>query len=119
MPSPTYPLNAVRICKLSELPDPGARQLRISDDADALEIFAVRSGDTIRAYVNRCPHTGAPLNWMPDRFLDESGERIICALHAALFRIDDGSCVSGPCAGAGLSALTVELRDDEVYVTLP
>jgi nitrite reductase/ring-hydroxylating ferredoxin subunit len=49
--------------------------------------------------VNRCPHVGTPLDWAENEFLDREGRHIVCATHGALFRIDDGRCVAGPCQG--------------------
>ncbi len=42
----------------------------------------------------------SPLNWTPDRFLDLERKQIICATRGAVFRIDDGLCVDGPCEGS-------------------
>ncbi|MEE8263379.1 MAG: Rieske (2Fe-2S) protein, partial [Gammaproteobacteria bacterium] len=41
--------------------------------------------------------------WVPDQFLDETGNLLQCATHGALFRIEDGFCVAGPCTGASLT----------------
>ena len=67
--------------------------------------FAIRHRGQLYAYRNSCPHLGVTLNWMPDRFLSEDGAFLQCALHGALFRIDDGHCVRGPCAGRRLQAV--------------
>jgi nitrite reductase/ring-hydroxylating ferredoxin subunit len=53
---------------------------------------------------------------MPDQFLDERRELIVCATHAALFRIDDGRCIAGPCAGAYLRKLSVRLDGDTILL---
>ena len=60
---------------------------------------------SVNAYLNSCPHRGIPLNWQPDMFLDEDSELIHCSSHGARFRVGDGFCVSGPCAGQSLTAL--------------
>jgi nitrite reductase/ring-hydroxylating ferredoxin subunit len=41
---------------------------------------------------------------------------ILCAMHGALFEIETGVCVSGPCAGLGLRTLPV--RVERGYVLL-
>jgi len=58
-----------------------------------------------------CPHRGVPLEWQPDQFLDPSASLIQCATHGALFLIESGECVAGPCAGQFLTAL--DSREDE------
>jgi nitrite reductase/ring-hydroxylating ferredoxin subunit len=65
----------------------------------------VHRGGRLYAYRNRCPHTGVELNWLPGQFLSIDGEHIQCATHGALFRIEDGLCVYGPCSGQSLQPL--------------
>lgn len=69
--------------------------------------FIVRKDGRLYGYLNRCPHVGAPLNLMPDRFWDAEGRFLNCTMHGALFRPDDGLCVAGPCAGKSLRRLPV------------
>ncbi|WP_148053418.1 Rieske 2Fe-2S domain-containing protein, partial [Pseudomonas fluorescens] len=53
----------------------------------------------------RCPHRGVGLEWHHDQFLDPSNSLIQCATHGALFLIEDGECVAGPCVGQALTAI--------------
>lgn len=78
-------------------------------------ILAVRHGGRVYAYLNQCPHTGAPLDVTPGQFLDFTRTLVLCANHGALFRIDDGFCLHGPCAGKALSPLAVEEIDGILY----
>jgi nitrite reductase/ring-hydroxylating ferredoxin subunit len=84
-----------------------------------VRLFVVRKEGVLAAYRNRCPHTGAPLEWLPDQFLDLENSFIECALHGALFRPEDGYCLRGPCVGASLESLELEVVDGRVQVTLP
>ena len=79
-------------------------------------LFAVRRAGAVVVYVNSCPHIGAPLDWAPNRFLTMDGQRIICALHGAEFRIADGVCVSGPCLGDRLEPVMIEIKDGALLV---
>ena len=74
----------------------------------------MRKGGQVRGFVNRCPHAGNPLNWKPDRFLNRDGDQILCNSHGALFRIDDGVCVGGPCPGEALEPVTLRVEDGRV-----
>ena len=74
-------------------------------DIDGHRLLAVRRDGIAYFYLNRCPHRGIPLEWQPDRFLDASASLIQCASHGALFLIEDGQCVAGPCSGQRLRAL--------------
>lgn len=106
----------LRLCRLDELPDPGSRGFSLTTDAGLQDIFVVRRGDRAFAYLNHCPHTGSPLDWQPDQFLNLERTLIQCATHMALFRIEDGHCLAGPCAGQALTPLAVTLLDGWVAV---
>lgn len=101
----------IPLCRLDELPDPGARGFSVQTRAGSLALFVVRDGKILRAYVNRCPHRGTPLDWQPDQFLDPETGDILCATHGARFGIEDGACLAGPCRGRGLDPVKVEVRD--------
>ncbi len=104
------------ICPLQELADPGAKGFTMGGGDWPLRGFVVRRGDTVRAYVNHCPHAGFPLDWQPDAFLAPDAPLILCVMHGALFEIESGACVSGPCAGKALRPLPV--RVERGYVML-
>jgi nitrite reductase/ring-hydroxylating ferredoxin subunit len=109
----------IGLCPLEEIADPGSRGLRLEGDGDSGEILLVRRGDQVFGYRNSCPHTGAPLDWQPHRFLDAGGQLIQCATHGALFRIDDGECLWGPCAGQRLRPLPLVVREGIVLLRRP
>lgn len=75
---------------------------------DGRQGFVVRYQGQLYAYRNSCPHTGAPLNWVPNQFLNHQGDLIQCALHGALFEISDGRCIHGPCVGASLDKIELD-----------
>ena len=106
------------LCRLDELQDPGSRGATLQHGDHLLDVFVVRSGQGVHAYINRCPHTGSPLDWNEHEFLSLDRCYIQCAMHAALFRLTDGLCVAGPCTGASLAALPVEVESGLVIVSL-
>jgi len=105
------------LCKINDIPDGGAIEVGVIDECDGLRdsLMLTRHGDSVRAYRNICPHAGRRLDWAPSQFLIEDGH-VICTAHGAMFRLASGECVSGPCRGASLAAVTVELRGDEVVM---
>jgi len=103
------------ICALDELENPGARGFVIPDDWP-VHAFVVRKGDRVYAYVNVCPHTGRSLHWKPDAFLTKDRNLIMCSAHGAIFEIETGICVAGPCPGARLHALPVRVSGGLVDV---
>jgi nitrite reductase/ring-hydroxylating ferredoxin subunit len=103
------------VCRLSEL-EGGARAFIIGAGDWPLRGFAVRVGEAVRGYVNRCPHAGHPLNLLPHRFLTPDGTLIVCSSHGALFEKATGYCVAGPCAGRALTSVALEVRSGFVML---
>jgi nitrite reductase/ring-hydroxylating ferredoxin subunit len=104
------------LCRLDELQDPGSRGMTLQQGDRLLDVFVVRRGRDVYAYVNSCPHTGSPLDWVEHEFLSIDKQYIQCAMHAALFRLADGLCVAGPCAGSSLTAIAVTVESGLVLV---
>lgn len=103
------------ICASAELEESGRGvRFTLAPGRGAQAAFAVRHGGAVRAFVNRCPHQGTELDWLPGEFFEESRLYLICATHGALFQPRDGFCVAGPCRGASLQQLRVEERDGQV-----
>jgi len=105
-----------KVCCLADLPEGGSRGFTLTSGNVCEDIFLVRKHGRVSAYRNSCPHTGGPLDWVPDRFLNLDGDLIQCATHDALFRIEDGVCVTGPCVGSRLTPLQVEISNEDVCV---
>jgi len=77
--------------------------------------FAVRYDNVAVAYLNRCAHVPAELDWQPGKFFDMDKRFIICAVHGALYDPPNGQCVSGPCPGGRLQALNLVEQEGKVY----
>lgn len=102
-----------RLCNSDELQEGRSRGF-----ASGGGLLLVRRHGRVYAYRNRCPHRGIPLEWQADQFLDASASLIQCATHGALFLVESGACVAGPCAGKSLSALPCQERDGAIWVEL-
>ncbi|MFW6412740.1 MAG: Rieske (2Fe-2S) protein [Oceanicaulis sp.] len=95
---------------LDDVPNPGGAPA----DYEPLPIIVLRSGDTVRAYVNVCPHQGRPLSLPSGRTLVSEGRFVVCPFHGASFEIEGGACVGGPAGKAGLKPVAIEVRDGAV-----
>ena len=104
-----------RLCHIDEIDEEGGKGFVFGEGMARREIFLVRAGGKVFGYENACPHLGSPLDFTPDRFLNAEGTHIICATHGALFEIETGHCVSGPCEGDRLRTIEVTL-DAQGYV---
>lgn len=111
--------NRHTVCRLDDINDGTARGFELAEGARTLAFFIVRQGAAVFAYQNSCPHSGVNLEWLPDQFLDSSSQYIQCSVHGAMFRIEDGWCVRGPCAGDALMAIPVYLQGDKVVCDFP
>jgi len=111
-----------RLCNIADIDDPGARLFEFGernreDPSDwPLSIFVVRRGDRVHGYINRCPHAGHQLNWAGERFLNRERDHILCASHGAMFAIDSGVCVAGPCPGERLARVDLEIDAGEITI---
>lgn len=76
----------------------------------------VRRNGELFAYINRCPHRGVRLEWQPDQFLDYEKQFIQCSTHGALFTIETGLCVAGPCLGKRMESIPVKIKAGRVLI---
>ncbi len=103
------------LCAFDDIPDPGAKgPFAVTIAGERKAVFVVRMGRRVTAFVNSCPHVGAPLEAEPDHFLDLTGTEIICAMHGARFDPESGQCRWGPCRGKRLESYAVTLRNGRV-----
>ena len=103
------------LCALDDIPDGGARGFGASPGGFT-GLFAVRRGERVFAYVNSCPHVGVSLDWAPHQFLSRDGAQIVCATHGAMFEIETGRCMEGPCGGQALEAVEVRIEGGRILV---
>lgn len=101
------------LCRVADLTATGAHgvTLRSNEDLRHIVVVSDHSG-AIRAYENRCPHLGIPLESVPHQFLDPDRRHLYCSMHAARFQIEDGLCVWGPCEGDHLTPVSIRINED-------
>lgn len=102
------------LCDSATLAEGQSRGFSVAEN----KLLLVRRDGQVYAYQNRCPHRGVSLEWQPDQFLDHSNSMIQCAMHGALFLIESGECVAGPCAGQSLKALACREDSRGIWVTV-
>ena len=106
------------VCKTYDIEDPGSKSFELKIRRKTRSIFVVKKNGDFFAYRNRCPHTGANLEWQENQFLDLDKELIQCATHDALFQIDSGKCIAGPCVGKYLESIELHIKDDTIYLDI-
>ena len=104
------------LCRIDELPEGRARGFRFGAGAAVRAVFIVKKAGAIYAYDDACPHMGTPLAFLPDRYFDRDGRDLLCATHGARFRVEDGFCLSGPCAGRSLAPAAIRIESDVIVL---
>ena len=104
------------LCRLDDIPDLKAHEVVLGQGRGLRSIVLLRQGERVTAFRNSCPHFQIPLNARPDGFLIAGEGVIMCGFHSAMFRFSDGLCIDGPCKGARLEPVPVELRGEAVVV---
>ena len=90
----------IPLCASADLLDGGrAVAFDVHYRGQSLRAFAIRYQGGVHAYLNRCPHVAMEMDLREGHFFDDSGCRIICATHGALFAPDTGACLGGPARG--------------------
>ena len=89
------------------VPVPGAQPPRLS-------VLVVRSAEGWRAYWNVCRHLPIPL----DAGLGILPDGLVCISHGARYRLEDGLCTEGPCRGALLDPLPIEVVQGRLQVRI-
>jgi nitrite reductase/ring-hydroxylating ferredoxin subunit len=95
----------------TDIPENGSKGFEHNGE----KYFAIKKQDKIYIYQNSCPHIGVVLEWIEDTFLDPSRTMIQCANHGALFVIETGACVAGPCSGKKLKPIKFTLENNAIY----
>lgn len=104
------------LCSLESIDDGSAREFSYRSGSDFYDIFIQRKGDNIFAYMNMCPHAGTPLNMEEGVFMERTGTYLMCHTHGALFQLEDGLCVAGPCNGDYLQAIDIKIEKGQIIV---
>lgn len=100
------------LCRADEIGEEQARGFELDGHA----LVVARKDGQLHVFLNWCPHLGIELNFQPDEFLDYDRQFLQCANHGALFEIDSGLCILGPCKGQSLRKVDFTVADGEVRV---
>ena len=59
------------------------------------------------------------LNLIPNKFLSHNDNHIICSTHGALFEIETGFCISGPCINKNLAQIPATIKNNALFIKIP
>lgn len=105
-----------RIAAVEDVPTDGSFLFTVRDGFDLEEAILLKLDDDVVALKNYCPH------WTDVRFDKGSGatvrnDELVCTKHGATFEKDTGTCTYGPCEGAIIEHLDIEVTDGEIHLT--
>lgn len=97
VPLPVLPSGTeVLAVRIAEWPSRRREALVLRDDAGV-----------VRAFFNECRHVPIPLDAGGRNFTNADG-LLECKTHGALYRRNDGECVTGPCMGSRLIPIVID-----------
>jgi nitrite reductase/ring-hydroxylating ferredoxin subunit len=106
----------IRLCAGADLTESGRAHLfDVLFMGQPARAFVLRHGGRVVAYINRCAHVPAELDWLPGEFLDQERRVIVCSIHGAEYAPANGRCLGGPCGRGSLIAVSVAESDAQVY----
>lgn len=114
----TYPL-----CHVDDLPLRGAKAIALEGlnaqgEIETCPLIVVRWDESVFGYINTCPHKPTQLDArIPGEFFNPERSHLMCDKHGALFEVDTGLCLDGPCQGEGLQKLSLEVVNGSVCLT--
>ena len=103
------------LCDAAELAERGQALLfDVLEFGRPARAFVLRFDGRPVAYLNRCAHVAAEMDWNPGEFLDAERAFIVCAIHGAHYDPATGRCAGGPCGRGRLVPIAVDEQDGRV-----
>jgi nitrite reductase/ring-hydroxylating ferredoxin subunit len=106
------------VARVGELAHGASKKFKIRRGDFETEALLVNYQGRLFAYLNRCPHVGISLDWVDNQFFTVDHRYLMCANHGAVFEPPTGECVWGPCVGAALQKLEVEIEGEKIFARL-
>ena len=110
----------VRVCQRAELLPGTVLAIPLPkspDDRRPREALVLLGSDgEPRAYLNRCKHLPIPIDAGSRQFLTPDRQHLMCGTHGALYRLNDGVCVVGPCMHIALEKLPLCEEDGVLFL---
>jgi nitrite reductase/ring-hydroxylating ferredoxin subunit len=107
------------VARMGELLHGMTKKFHLKCHGETVEGLLVNYGGDIFAYLNRCRHIPLSMDWMDNQFFTEDKRYLLCANHGATYEPTTGECVWGPCFGAFLQAVPLEILGGEIIAFCP
>lgn len=107
------------VARTDELAHGMTKKFRLRCRGEAIEAVLLNYEGRLYAYVNRCRHISLSMDWVDNHFFSEDKRYLICANHGATYQPATGECVWGPCFGAFLQGVPLEISDGKIFAFCP
>jgi len=101
--------------KIGDLAHGMSKKFTFNNNGRTVEALLVNYQGDFFAYVNRCPHIGISLDWVDNQFFTVDSRYLMCANHGATFEPATGECIWGPCVGAALQSVPLEIDGESIF----
>jgi len=109
----------VVVSKKKLVSDPSTADFSVKIKGKIIKGFVVRKGPGFYAYQNLCKHLPVTLDLNDNSFFNHDKTLLQCQMHGALYEMESGLCVGGPCEGARLRPLPLQEADNQLIITFP
>jgi len=103
------------LCNIDDIEEGHVRRAIFPDGNSQQTMILVRDDESAHAFENLCPHYNLPLDFKGDDFMHPERNLLRCKNHQALFRMNDGVCIEGPCVGKRLKVVDIEVIERKIY----
>jgi nitrite reductase/ring-hydroxylating ferredoxin subunit len=105
-----------RLASLPDLKQRGTIKFNYREEGISREGFLAFHQGQVVAYENACRHVPITLDYGDGQFYTPNRQHFICQTHGATYEPLTGLCVAGPCPGAYLKKLPIEIEHDEIFL---
>ncbi len=81
--------------------------------------IVTRVGNRYFAFQNLCKHLPVTLDAGDGNVSSEDHQHLQCHMHGAMYELESGECIAGPCVGARLNRLKTREDGSRILVELP
>ena len=111
--------NGIIVGRVDELSHGMTKKFLLEYEGRTVEGILLNYNGRLFAYLNRCRHIPLSMDWVDNHFFTEDKRYLICANHGATYEPTTGECVWGPCYGAFLQGVPLEISGDQVVAFCP
>lgn len=104
------------IATIQDLEQERTAKFTFSREGISRDGFVALFDGQIVAYENLCRHIPLTIDYGDNRFFTTDGRQFVCQTHGAIYEPLSGLCVRGPCEGASLRKLEIEVSEGKIFL---